>query len=444
MDANDIKKLIQDKGIDTIRLDYPDLHGVCRNKLIPATRIDEILEEGMACAQPVFAILLDNDIPPGTGVADEVAYGDMTIMPDLETFNILPYMENTARMVGDLFVGGKPWANSPRGFLKRVIADYEALGLTPVAASELEFYILKQNASGGTDYYSTQGCNCYTMNPRTDPQRLLRQLQLCLVEMGFDVLYYNHEYFPGQYEFNWKHCDALKMADQAFTFKAVAKEIGHLNDLIVTFMGRPKHETGGSGQHIHLSLNTADGANAFYDDAAELQLSETARHFMGGILKHARAMAAFLSPTINSYKRYVPDSFAPTAVGWGLDNRTTYMRVPAERGKATRVELRAPCASANPYLAIGMALQAGLLGIKGKLDPGKPFEGDMYRAAPGDLPQVPLSLFRALRELEADKQLLESIEPALIQNFLALKDGEIEAFRTAVTDWEFNHYGYHI
>ncbi len=445
MDVKEIKSQLKEHKIHTLRIDYPDLHGVCRNKSLPAKRIDEVLEEGITCAQPVFAIMLNNDIPPGTGVADEVSYGDMKVIPDLETFSIVPYLNGTARLIGDIYVNRKPWAFSPRWLLKNVLAEYEKLGMRPIAASELEFYIFKQNGSGAMDYYCDKPCNVYTCTPRTDPLGMMGKLQTTLVDMGFDVLYYNHEYFQGQYEFNWKHTEALKQADQTFTFKSVCKEMGFMNDLLITFMGRPRNETGGSGFHIHFSMeDIASGKNLFDDPSGKLGMSDLMRHFIAGQLKHAEAMTAFLAPTVNSYKRFMRDTFAPYFIGWGLDNRTVYIRVPDERGKATRVELRAACASANPYLALASALMSGLMGIKEKLDPGEPFEGDLYREEEGSFPTVPLSLFRALKMLEADEVFSEAIGPEITQNFLAIKYGEIEAFRTTVTDWEYEHYSYHL
>lgn len=439
MDAARIAELIKEWEIDTIRIDYADLHGVCRNKMLPAIRIEEILEEGMTCAQPIFAIMLDNNIAPDTGVADEVSYGDMKILPDPSTFARIPYMPNVARFIGDLYVDGQPWANSPRQLLKRVIDEYATLGLKPIVASELEFYAFTKEDGC---FYSEAPANCYTCTPRNDPLDILGQLSRTVTEMGFEVLYYNHEFFQGQYEFNWKHTEALRQADQCFTFKAVAKELGFRNGLDVTFMGRPKADAGGSGMHMHFSMEDPAGNNLFADPSGELGMSDIMRHFIAGQLKHAKAMTAFLAPTVNSYKRIMPDSFAPFFIGWGLDNRTVYIRVPSERGKATRVELRAGCASANSYLAIAAGLITGLEGIKAKLDPGAPFEGDLYRTEEHET--VPLSLYGAIKELNADAEFQTAMGPPLVQNFLAIKNAEVESYRTAVTDWDYNYYGYHL
>lgn len=444
MDIQTIKQTIKENNIHTLRLEFPDLHGIARSKSLPASRIDEIVEEGITSAQAVFGVMLNNDIPAKTGVADEVSYGDMKILPDLDTFTIVPYLDGTARMIGDIYIKNEPWAHSPRWLLKRVINEYKELGLRPIAASELEFYIYRQTDNGLAPYADSVG-TVYTTSPRTDPLGILPKLQSYLLEMGFDVLYYNNEYFAGQYEFNWKHSEALVQADQTFTFKNACKELGYMNNLHFTFMGRPSNETGGSGFHIHFSLeDLKTGENCFESTRDEYGMSDLMRHFIAGQISHADGMTAFLAPTTNSYKRFMRDTFAPYFISWGLDNRTTYIRVPDERGKATRVELRAACASANPYLALASALISGLDGIKKKLDPGKPFMGDLYQENEEDYKTVPLSLFRSLKNLENDKELNEAMGSALINNFVSMKAAEVEACRTTVTDWEIEHYSYHM
>lgn len=444
MQATEIKDYIRDNGIDSIRVDFSDIHGVNRGKVVPAYRFEEIIEEGITCAQAVSAVMLNNDIAPGSGVADEISYGDMKIVPDITTFSTVPYLDKTIRFIGDPVVDDQPWPFSPRNQLKHILAKYAQLNLRPIVASELEFYVFKTNGAGTCDFYCDKPSNVYTMSPRVDPQNIMHKLQQILSEMGYDILYYNHEFFQGQYEFNWKHSDALKMADQTFTFKNVCKELAHLENLLITFMGRPRNDAGGSGFHMHFSMNDADGKNIFDDPSGNMGMAETMRHFIGGIMEHAKASTAFLAPTVNSYKRFQLDSFAPYYIGWGLDNRTVYLRVPSERGPATRVEVRAGCASANPYLAISAVLAAGLEGINNAIDPGEPFEGDMYRESPDRFETMPLSLFRSLRELEGDTDFCDAMGKKIVQNFMAMKEAEIELYRSWVSDWEFEHYSYHL
>lgn len=444
MDKEEVLKRIKEAQVDTVRIEFPDMHGINRGKIVPAKRIEEVLDEGINCAKPLFALDLNYNVFTGTGTAEEVDYADMTILPDPATFSLVPYQEKTARIIGDLYADDKPFAYSPRALLRKVLNRYKEMGLDPIAAVELEFFVFRQN--GETfEYYCDRPSNVYTMGTRVDPTGLVRTIQNTLLAMGLEVLYCNHEFFQGQYEINWKHCDALSVADQAFTFKTVCKELAALNGLYVTFMGRPKSEMGGSGCHLHFSINDIKtGKNLFDDPGGDQGMSSLMRYFIAGQMAHAKAMTPFLAPTVNSYKRYVLGNFAPYYLAWGLDNRTTYIRVPRERGKATRLENRAPCASVNPYLALALGLIAGLDGIEKKMDPGDYYVGDIYREEPDKFETMPLYLHEAVRELKKDAVLCEAIGPEIVQNFTTIKMGEAERFRTHVTDWEFSEYSYHL
>jgi glutamine synthetase len=444
MDKEEVLERIKAAQIDTVRIEFSDMHGVNRGKIVPAKRIEEVLEEGINCAKPTFSLDLNYNVLSGTGTAEEVNYADMTIIPDPATFSIVPYQEKTARFIGDIYADGELFPYSPRGLLKKVLKQYKYKGFDPIAAVELEFYVFKQDG-GAFEYYCDRPSNVYSMNPRVDPTDLVRSIQNILLTMGFEVLYCNHEFFQGQYEINWRHSDALTVADQAFTFKAVCKELAAINGLYATFMGRPKNEMGGSGCHLHFSINDlSTGKNLFDDPNGKEGLSELMLHFIAGQMAHAKGMASFLAPNINSYKRYVLNNFAPYYLAWGLDNRTTYIRVPRERGKATRVENRAPCASANPYLAVALGLIAGLDGIEKKMDPGDFYVGDICSEEPGKFETIPLYLHEAVRELKNDAVLCDAIGPEIVQNFTTMKLGEAERFRTHVTAWEFSEYSYHL
>jgi glutamine synthetase len=261
--------------------------------------------------------------------------------------------------------------------------------------------------------------------------------------MGFPIIYLNHEFFQSQFEVNWKYDHALTVADQTFTFKAVCKEIAYQHGLLLTFMGRPRNDSGGSGYHVHFSLSDPESRRNLFDDpAGQHGLSDLARWFIGGQLAHARGMAALCAPTINSYKRYVAGSFAPINYAWGLDNWTIFLRVPSERGRSTRVENRAPCASANPYLVFAATFAAGLDGIENKIDPGEPCLGDCYSNEA--LTPAPRTLEEALEELRKDAVICEAIGPEMIKAFTAVKQEEIARFNHFVTDWEFAEYSHHL
>lgn len=440
----DVNKLIKEYGIEMIRLEFVDLNGVNRGKLLPADMIDEVFENGIAFAAAIMAVGFDGNVAEVKGIS-EYNYDDMKVIADPSTFVVLPYLEKTALIIGDLYYHHKPMTQGPRSFLKRMIKEYQAMGLNPIAASEIEFFLFNKTENGEFTPYTDKTGNCYTSNTRVDPKGILSSFTKTFKEMDFKVLYMNHEFYPGQFEYNWSHSQALRNADESTIFKSVCKDIAETEDMFVTFMAKPKDDNGGSGCHFHVSLNGMENdENLFYDKDGEEGMSELMRHFVGGVIKHAKSLTAFLSPTINCYKRYKPDSFAPYYIGWGYDNRTTYIRIPEERGKATRVEVRAASAASNPYLALGGILAAGLDGIKNNIEPPEIIKTDLYHDSSKQSDIVPRSLYRALAELEKDEWLCQCIGQDLINNFLAIKQLEVESFTNAVTDWEWKNYSYHI
>lgn len=441
---DDVKRIIREENIEMIRLEFVDMHGINRGKLIPVEMIDEVLENGIAFAAAVLAMGFDNSVAEVKGLS-EYNYDDMKVVPDPSTFTVLPYLERTGLFLADLYYHHKPMRQSPRWFLKNMIEEYRALGFEPIAGSELEFFLFNKSECSDNSTYTNQPCNCYTNNIRIDPLNILSKLTRALTAMDFKVLYMNHEFYPGQYEYNWSHGPALRNADEASLFKGVCKDIAEQNNLMATFMAKPRNDNGGSGFHFHISLNSlVTGENIFYDKSDSDGMAKIMRHFVAGVLKHARPLTAFLAPTINCYKRYRPDSFAPYYIGWGYDNRTTYVRIPEERGKATRVEVRAGSAAANPYLALAGILAAGLDGIKNQLEPPAIVTTDLYHNADKKTNSVPKSLFRALEELRQDEWLCQYAGEDLINNFVALKQMEVESFSNSVTDWEWKSYSYHI
>ena len=446
MDVKEIQEKIKAANIDSIRVDFPDLHGICRSKLVPAGRLEEIIEEGCNHVTATYAVDFANDVAMGSGVGDEIQWRDMNVRPDLSTFAVLPHLEGTARFIGDAYgPDGNRLPMDPRFVLQRIIERYEDLNLAPMAASELEFFLLNQGGEADGEVYNANPSCVYQVNPIVDPKGILRTLQNTFIDLGLDIIYLNHEFFPGQFEVNWKYNHALVMADQTFTFKYVCKEVAAMHELLLTFMGRPKTDNGGSGYHIHASMNDPEsGINLFEDKSDENGVSDTLKYFLGGQMAHAKGMSAILAPTINSYRRFVLGAFCPFYLAWGWDNRTVYCRVPAERGSATRVENRGPCASANPYLAMAAVLAAGLDGIQNKIDPGEPAPEDVYGSDPGTFNNVTFWLQDALEDFKADTVLCEALGAELVQAFMALKEHEIERYRTSVTDWEFNEYAYHL
>ncbi|MFW6250004.1 MAG: glutamine synthetase family protein [Alkalispirochaetaceae bacterium] len=439
----ELKAFLIDQKVEMIRLEYVDLLGVTRAKLLPVEMLDQIMEDGIAFCAAIMAIGYDNSVAEVKGLS-EYNYNDMKIVADPTTLVPVPYLSNTVACTGDLYYQGRPMLQSPRWFLKSMIEKYRQLGLEPISASELEFFLYKRGADGDWQPYTSHTGNCYTGNVRIDPSGYLSLLTQALKQMNYNVLYMNHEFFPGQYEYNWMHGEALRVADETAGFKEVCKDIAAQHGMMATFMGRPTTDSGGSGCHFHISLNDESGRNRFHDRGADREMSRLMRNFVGGLIAHARALTAFLAPTVNCYKRYRPDSFAPYYIGWGYDNRTTYIRIPEERGAATRVEVRAGSAAANPYLALAGILAAGLDGIHHGIEPPEIVTSDLYHDQTRQEAIVPRSLFRALRELESDEWIREMAGKELINNFIAVKDMEVESYINHVSDWEWNTYSYHV
>ena len=330
--------------------------------------------------------------------------------------------------------------------MRRAVAGFEELGYAPVVGPELEFFLCERDpeAPGGVRRYVDNLSMVYTVGPQADPRGVVREIAEALSNVGMGTFAANHEFMNSQYEINLQHAPALTAADRAFRLKCAVKDVAAIHGLIATFMGKPFNDQGGSGFHFHFSLDR-DGNNAFADESNPDGVSEEFRHFTAGILAHARALTAFLNPTINAYRRLVPDSLAPTHANWGWDNRTAFVRVPPERGGATRVEVRVGDGSANPYLAAAAILFAGLHGVREKLPLGPPVGGDAYTLAEEEAGgQLPDSLSDALDALEADGVLREAMGPQIVDTFLTMKRFEVERHRTWVSDWEIDEYLHHL
>jgi glutamine synthetase len=309
---------------------------------------------------------------------------------------------------------------------------------------ELEFFLLERDAGSNTGWrrYGDATGNVYVAGRKGDPENVLLRSLRHLGAYGLDVVAANHEFCSGQFEINMWHSEALDAADRAFRFKTAVKELARQEDKLATFMAKPFNDEGGSGFHLHFSTWDQDGRPLFDDPTGEYGLSKTGQSAIAGVLAHAPALAALANPTVNSYKRFGPDTLAPWLIDWGLDNRSAMIRIPPERGGAARMELRLGDASANPYLAIAGLLAAAYLGIRDGLAAPAPLEGYGYDTTKADL--LPQNLGTALDALEADTDFAELLGPEFVATFLAYKRNELERFSRWVTDWEFREYAYHL
>ena len=436
-------RLTQD-GYDVVRLGYPDLIGSERGRDVLVSRFARTVGDGVAFCRSVYATSPMGDvIPIEGGLADGLP--DVVAFPDLSTVKPLPWEPRVAHCIADVFnPDGSPSQESPRNVLRRVTGRFAALDLEPVVGPEFEFYLLErdQQAPGGWRRYGDATGNVYVAGLKGDPENLMLRSLRHLEGYGLDVVAANHEFASGQFEINLWHSAALDAADRAFRLKSAVKELARREGKLATFMAKPFNDEGGSGFHAHFSAWTGDGGAAFDEPGGRFGLSAVARSAIAGVLAHAPALAALCNPTINSYKRFGPDTLAPWLVDWGLDNRSAMVRIPPERGRATRMELRLGDATANPYLAIGGLLAAAYLGIRDKLEPPEPLEG--YGYDPARAARLPAGLGSALDALEADAEFAEMLGPVFTAAFLAYKRNELERFSQWVTDWEFREYAYHL
>ena len=429
--------------VTSIRVLFPDLHGIARGKDVPISEFDHVIENGLCFC----AAVMGTDLRHTPVVGGEEGYPDLIARPDMSTMLSLPWEPGVASCLSNVEPApGYGPVPDPRGAVREAVQRLGELGFDPIIGPELEFFLLERDASapGGVRRRLDQLSMVYTVGPQADPDGLVRGMTESLAQLGLGAFAVNHEFMNSQYEINLRHADALTAADRAFRLKSAVKDIAAQHGLVATFMGKPFNDQGGSGTHLHLSLNR-DGGNAFDAPGADHGVAAELPAFTAGVLAHAPALMAFLNPTINAYRRIQPDSLAPTHANWGWDNRATFIRVPPERGGATRIEIRVGDGAASPYLAIAAVLAAGEHGVREAMTPPPPVAGDAYRAAPDVIGAgLPKSFDAALDALEADAVLTRALGAPIVETFLAMKRFEVERHRAWVSDWEIDEYLHHL
>lgn len=432
----DILRIAKEQNVRFIRLQFTDLLGTIKNVEIPVSQLPKALDNKM---------MFDGSSIEGYVRIEE---SDMYLYPDLNTWVIFPWVaeDRVARLICDVYMpDGTPFSGDPRGILKNALLKAEEMGYTSMnVGPEPEFFLFKTDERGNPTLELNDQGGYFDLAPTDLGENCRREIVLTLEEMGFEIEASHHEVAPGQHEIDFKYAHALKAADQIQTFKLVVKTIARQHGLHATFMAKPLFGVNGSGMHCHQSLFIGD-VNAFYNEEDELGLSEIARQYMAGILKHARAFAAITNPTVNSYKRLVPGYEAPCYVAWSASNRSPMIRIPSSRGLGTRVEVRNPDPAANPYLALAAMLSAGLDGIKNELKLVNPIDRNIYvmseeeRVEEG-IPSLPADLKEALSEMIRSKVITESLGEHAVTHFYELKEIEWDMFRTQVHQWERDQY----
>ena len=386
-----------------MRLQFTDILGTIKNVEIPDRQFQEALDG---------RIMFDGSSIEGFVRIEE---SDMYLRPDLATFRVFPWAgptgEKVGRMICDIYTPeGTPFVGCPRTTLKKVIALAASRGYSMKAGPEAEFFLFQtRNGIPTTETHDAAGY--FDLSPVDMGEEVRREIVLALEAMGFHVEAAHHEVAPGQHEIDFRYDDVLTTADNISTFRFIVKNVAIRNGLHATFMPKPIYGVNGSGMHTHMSL-FSNNVNVFHDANAPRELSDMCLHYIGGILRHAKGFCALTNPLVNSYKRLVPGYEAPTNIAWSEKNRSPLVRVPAARGRATRIELRMPDPACNPYLALAAMLRSGLDGIEKRIDPGPPINKNIFAMSHRErrhlrIDELPGNLSEALDELEKDALMRE-------------------------------------
>jgi len=427
--ATDLAQFAKKNGVKYFMISYTDLFGGQRAKLVPAAAISDMQKDGAGFAG--FATWLD--LTP--------AHPDMLAVPDPDSVIQLPWKPEVAWVAANCVMEDKSVAQAPRDTLNRLIADAAKEGMHVKTGVEAEFFLISQDGTTISDPADTASKPCY------DQQAVMRRYdviaEICdyMLALGWQPYQNDHEDANGQFEMNWAFDNALATADKHSFFKFMVRSVAEKHGLRATFMPKPFQGLTGNGCHVHISVwDKAGKTNVFADPKMELGLSAKGRSFLGGIMKHASALAAITNPTVNSYKRINAPrtvsgaTWAPNSVTWTGNNRTHMVRVPGPG----RFELRLPDGAANPYLLQAVIIAAGLDGVRSKADPGKRYDIDMYQHGHTvkGAPKLPLNLLDALREFDKDKSLKESLGEEFSAAYLKLKNMEWNSYASHFTQWE--------
>jgi glutamine synthetase len=439
-EAQNVLDTIEEEGVNFLRLQFIDILGTVKNVSITADQAEKAFTEG---------IYFDGSSINGFVRIQE---SDMRLQPDPSTFAILPWRDKddgrAARLICDVHETktGKPFAGDPRQVLKRAVDRAEEMGYTVNAGPEPEFFLFKEDEDGNATTEFTDKGGYFDLAPKDLASDVRRDIIYGLESMGFDVEASHHEVAQAQHEIDFKYDDILSTADNVATFRSVVRAIASEHDMHATFMPKPIPRINGSGMHTHLSLFTEDGENAFHDGDDEFDLSDTAKSFLAGILEHAPAITAVANPTVNSYKRLIPGYEAPVYIAWSDVNRSALVRKPAARiPAASRIELRSPDPTANPYLAFAAMIHAGLDGIESDYDCPDPVRENIYEFDEQDreeygIDTLPPNLGRAIDELEADEVVQDALGEHVTEKFVEAKRQEFQEYKVDVSDWELDRY----
>jgi glutamine synthetase len=443
MNKKEILKRVDKERVEFIRVEHLDYNGIIRSRSIRRRRLKDALDTGINMSMAImsfniFEKLINNPLYGSNA-------GDYFLLPDPDTFMVVPYLNNTARMFCDLVdEKGKPWQGCPRNALQKMLKEVEEMGFQLKMACETEGSLVRKE---GSEYIPADFSKCFTTDGLDIQDELLQEVVFCLEKMGILIDKMTAEYAPGQYEVNLAPANPLKAAEDLITYKEIWRALARKKGLIATFMPKPFKEYAGNGLHVHMSLYDSKGETNLFADKNDLQgigLSSLAYFFIGGLLKHAAALTAIGAPTINSYKRLLPGHWCPAHICYGQGNRDVLVRIPDGR-RTKRLEFRSPDAACNPYLAIAAIIAAGIDGIKKEIDPGQPVREAIGSLSREEIEErgikwLPSSLVEAIHALQEDNYIQEKLGPVLMKEFIRVRQSEFDTFREEVSEKEREIY----
>ncbi|MBN2811829.1 MAG: type I glutamate--ammonia ligase [Spirochaetales bacterium] len=432
----DIMKMVADNDVRFIRLQFTDIFGTLKNVAITISQLEKALDG---------KCMFDGSSVEGFVRIEE---SDMILKPDLNSFCLFPWRPSpnrVARLICDVYTpDGKPFQGSPRQILKNVLQECADMGYSLNVGPELEFFLFHTDSEGAPTLKTLDKGGYFEMGPIDLGENARRDMVLTLEEMGYEIEASHHECAPGQHEIDFKYGDALETADKMVTFKLAVKTIAQRHGLHATFMPKPIHGIAGSGMHLNLSLSS-NKANAFPSETDQSGLAPIAYHFIAGVMKHIKGITAVTNPLVNSYKRLVPEYEAPVYIAWSARNRSPLIRVPFAGGHSTRVEIRSPDPAANPYLSLALVLAAGLEGIREKLVPPAPVDGNIYELTPAQrkklkIENLPGDLNEAVQEMKKDPLIKQVLGNHIFEKYIEAKEKEWLDYKVRISQWEIDQY----
>jgi glutamine synthetase len=427
---------LKKEDVRFLRLMFTDLMGAVKNVEVPASQFEKALDG---------EIMFDGSSIQGFTRIEE---SDMLLKPDLATFCAFPWADERGKVAGlicDVYNPDEtPFDGCPRLALKRILQEAHEMGYTMMCGPELEFFLFQRDPDGNPTTTTHDSGGYFDLLPIDRGEETRRDIVNALEAMKVEVEAAHHEVAPGQHEIDFKYAEALETADRSILFRLVVKKYARDHGLHATFMPKPIYGENGSGMHVHQSLFRG-AKNMFWAPKKPDEMSDLMRHYIGGLLRHARAIAAVSNPLVNSYKRLVPGYEAPINVAWSNRNRSPMARIPSRRGLGTRVELRMPDPSCNPYLTFGVMLAAGLDGVKNKIDPGPPVDRNIFTMSQREkrrlkIDQLPANLGEAVGFLRRDKVLEDALGEHIFEHYCEAKDREWAEYIGHVTPWELERY----